>query len=159
MRFRLWKGIRSLALAGAKSSGSSSVPVRHSRIGRKGAVLVEFGIVLPVFILLILGIIEFGRAYMVLHLLTDAARKACRSAAVKGSSTSTITASTTSLLTSESVSGATLTVKVKEVVADASSANSGDEITVIVSVPASSVSFVGTFVSGNLTGQYSMLRE
>jgi Flp pilus assembly protein TadG len=40
--------------------------------------VVEFALVLPVFILLVFGAIEFGRAYYDLHLLTNAAREGAR---------------------------------------------------------------------------------
>ena len=123
----------------------------------------EFSIVIPVFILMILGIMEFGRGFMVIHLLTDAARKGCRSAAVLGSSTATITSTINDILTSGSIPGSatTITVKVNTVIADASSAKSGDRIQVIVSVPASQVNFVSalSYLTGNLSGQYTMNRE
>lgn len=40
--------------------------------------MVEFALVLPVFLLLVFGAIEFGRAYYDLHLLTNAAREGAR---------------------------------------------------------------------------------
>jgi Flp pilus assembly protein TadG len=45
---------------------------------RKGQAVVEFALVLPVFLLLVFGAIEFGRAYYDLHLLTNAAREGAR---------------------------------------------------------------------------------
>ena len=46
--------------------------------GRSGQAVVEFALVLPVFVLLVFGAIEFGRAYYDLHLLTNAAREGAR---------------------------------------------------------------------------------
>ncbi len=46
--------------------------------GRSGQAVVEFALVLPVFVLLVFGAIEFGRAYYSLHLLTNAAREGAR---------------------------------------------------------------------------------
>lgn len=46
--------------------------------------------VLPVFFLVILGIAEFGRAFMVEHLLADAARMGARMSVVEGSSNSKV---------------------------------------------------------------------
>jgi Flp pilus assembly protein TadG len=40
--------------------------------------VVEFALVLPVFVLLVFGALEFGRAYYDLHLLTNAAREGAR---------------------------------------------------------------------------------
>lgn len=48
----------------------------------RGAVAVEFAIVLPVFLLLVLGIVEFGRAFNIQVSLSEAAREAARYAAV-----------------------------------------------------------------------------
>jgi len=52
--------------------------------GRKerGAVAVEMAIVLPLLLLILLGIIEFGRAYNVQVSLTQAAREGARYAAI-----------------------------------------------------------------------------
>ena len=45
---------------------------------RRGQAIVEFALVLPVFLLLLLAAVEFGRAYLDLHLLTSAAREGAR---------------------------------------------------------------------------------
>lgn len=50
--------------------------------GRKGQAVVEFALILPVFLLLVFGAIEFGRAYYVRHLLTNAAREGSREASL-----------------------------------------------------------------------------
>ncbi len=44
----------------------------------RGQALVEFALVLPVFVLLVFGALEFGRAYYDMHLLTSAAREGAR---------------------------------------------------------------------------------
>ena len=50
-----------------------------------GQAVVEFALVLPLFLLLILAAIEFGRAYFTLHVLNNAARDGCRIAILPGS--------------------------------------------------------------------------
>lgn len=50
---------------------------------RRGAADVELAIVLPVFVLLVIGAIDVGRATMVRHKLVEAARAACRLYAVE----------------------------------------------------------------------------
>ncbi len=52
------------------------------RVARNGAALVEFTVILPVLVLLLLGAIDVGRAIMVQHKLTEAARAGCRIYAV-----------------------------------------------------------------------------
>lgn len=48
----------------------------------RGAVAVEFAIILPVFLLVVLGIVEFGRAFNIQVSLSEAARESARYAAV-----------------------------------------------------------------------------
>jgi Flp pilus assembly protein TadG len=57
---------------------------RHARRWRcdGGQALVEFALVVPVLLLLILGLVEFARAWNTQQVLTDAAREALRSAVV-----------------------------------------------------------------------------
>src|SRR5947209_283568 len=55
---------------------------------RWGAAAVEFAIVAPLLVSLVLGLIEFGRVLMVEQILTNAAREGCRTAVLDGSTTS-----------------------------------------------------------------------
>jgi Flp pilus assembly protein TadG len=50
------------------------------RRGERGQALVEFALILPVLLLLVLGIIEFGRAWNLSQIITDAAREGARQA-------------------------------------------------------------------------------
>jgi Flp pilus assembly protein TadG len=49
---------------------------------RRGQALVEFAIVIPVLLLLLLGVVDFARAWNVYEVLTDAAREGAREAVV-----------------------------------------------------------------------------
>jgi Flp pilus assembly protein TadG len=53
----------------------------------RGAVAVEFALLAPVLIMILLGIMEFGRAYNVQVTLTSAAREGVRSMAINNSQT------------------------------------------------------------------------
>ena len=106
------------------------------RRARRGAAAVEFAFAAPILFLFVFAIFEFGRAFMVIDLLADAARVGCREGAVLGKSTSGITSDVQSQLQGEGITGATVTVEVNGVVADSSTAKSGDAISVSVSVPA-----------------------
>jgi Flp pilus assembly protein TadG len=122
---------------------------------------VEFAIVAPVMFLVIFGIIEFGRALMVTHLLTNAARQGCRAGIIEGTSTSQITTIVNNTLKSQGISSDVVNIQVNDGSADASTAKAGDEITVIVTVPFSKVTWLPwvQYVTGNLTGQYTLRRE
>jgi Flp pilus assembly protein TadG len=133
-----------------------------SRSGkRRGAAVVELAFVAPVLFVFILGLVEVGRGLMVVHLLNNAAQAGCRTGIIEGKSTDDITAAVTSALAANGVSGDSVSVQVNDGSANASTAAAGDEITVTVSVPVGSVSWVpgAKFLSGSLQGQYTMRRE
>lgn len=52
---------------------------------RRGATLVEFAVVLPLLLAILMGIVEFGWVFMVRQTLTNAAREGCRTAVLKAS--------------------------------------------------------------------------
>jgi Flp pilus assembly protein TadG len=54
-----------------------SITARGMR-GERGGVAVEFAIILPVLMLLIFGIIDFGHAWYMRHLMSDASREGAR---------------------------------------------------------------------------------
>jgi TadE-like protein len=51
---------------------------RREKGGRRGQTLVEFALVLPVFILLLVGIFDFGRAIYAYNTISNASREAVR---------------------------------------------------------------------------------
>jgi Flp pilus assembly protein TadG len=57
-------------------------PNRKAWGNNKGQSLVEFALVVPLLLLLVIGIAEFGRAWMTKNILTGAAREAVRLLAV-----------------------------------------------------------------------------
>ncbi|NKX52544.1 pilus assembly protein, partial [Arthrobacter deserti] len=54
----------------------------HRPNAERGAVAVEFALILPILVALLLGIMEFGRAYYTQITLANAAREAARTMAV-----------------------------------------------------------------------------
>ncbi|MCZ9884241.1 TadE/TadG family type IV pilus assembly protein [Arthrobacter sp. B2a2-09] len=63
-----------------------------ARASERGAVAVEFAILAPVLIMLLLGIMEFGRAYNVQVSLSNAAREGVRVMAISNDQTAAKTA-------------------------------------------------------------------
>ncbi len=57
---------------------SRRVRGRRLKGNRRGSVAVEFGIIAPIFFLLVFGIIDFGRAFYTVHDLAAAAREGAR---------------------------------------------------------------------------------
>jgi Flp pilus assembly protein TadG len=140
-----------------------SKPQVRSWAGRIGATSVEFALVGGIFFMIVMGIVEIGRAFMVKHLLTNAAREGCRQGVLSGRSTAQITGVVNTTLTAQGISGDAASVQVNDGSADASTANSGDEITVKVSVPVSKITWIpGTnYLQPNttLSSQYTLRRE
>jgi Flp pilus assembly protein TadG len=137
---------------------------RLSRLSRRGASTVEFAFVAPVFFLIVLGLIEIGRACMVTELLTEAARRGCRTGVIEGTSYSSIQSAATNFLTSVGISGESANVYVNDTLASSGSGVSSQpaytEITVMVTVPASAAAWTPVwYVTGTLSGQYTMRRE
>ncbi|MEH6623317.1 MAG: TadE family protein [Dietzia maris] len=62
----------------------------------RGAAAVEFALLLPILLLLVLGILEFGRAYHVQTTLSNAARDGVRVMALQDSVTAAVAAVETS---------------------------------------------------------------
>jgi Flp pilus assembly protein TadG len=57
--------------------------IRKTRKNEMGQSLVEFALVVPLLLLLLIGIAEFGQAWMTRNIMTGAAREAVRMYAVK----------------------------------------------------------------------------
>ena len=60
---------------------------RHRKRSRRGTTIVETALVLPVFLLFVLGIIELGHAQLVKHVLRSACRQAARIGTTEGKTT------------------------------------------------------------------------
>lgn len=140
-------------------------------VRRDGAAMVELAVCLPIFLAVLLGIIEFGRAMSVAQLLNAAAREGCRDAIIEGSNTAGVRAAVLDQvvktvgcpeqnvavdITVTRTSGQQSTQAI-----DVSAAESRDLITVKVSVPYSAISYsLSKFLTGKtLRGACAMRRE
>jgi Flp pilus assembly protein TadG len=56
--------------------------VRRFRQDRRGQALVEFALVMPILLILIMAVIDFGRAWNLHQTITDAAREGARQAVI-----------------------------------------------------------------------------
>jgi Flp pilus assembly protein TadG len=133
-------------------------PCRSYRRNRRAAAAVEFAVVAPVFFLLVLGMIEYGRMVMVQQVITNASREGARQAVLDGATTAEVTTIVNDYLTSGSIAGATVTVTPNP----PTDAEFGDPVTVTVSVPFSEVSWLPSpmYLGGKtLTATTVMRRE
>jgi Flp pilus assembly protein TadG len=111
--------------------------VRVAGLSRRAASAVEFAVLAPFLFTLAMGAFEMGRCVMVRQMLTDAARKACRTGIIPGKANSDITADVNDILTDNNIptADATITILVNGNSVDVSTATTGDQISVKVAVP------------------------
>jgi hypothetical protein len=64
------------------SASKTGVVMKGNATHRRGQGLVEFALVVPLFLVLLFGMVEFGRAWMTKNIITGAAREAVRVYAV-----------------------------------------------------------------------------
>lgn len=121
--------------------------LRSTRSPRTGSTTVEFALVLPVLMVLLFGIVEFGLIFKDVLAINQAAREGARAAAV-GSTTSTITARVTASATTLKTANITTTSTYRTLTngtwsswttlsdsADANAAPSGAQVKVAISYP------------------------
>lgn len=131
---------------------------RLCRRNRKGAAAVEFAVVAPLFFLMVLGMIEFGRMIMVQQVITNASREGARMAVLDGATTAGVRTAVQNYLQGASVRGASVTVNPDP----PTSAGYGAPVTVTVSVNFNQVSWLPSpmFLGGQaLTATTAMRRE
>jgi Flp pilus assembly protein TadG len=73
----------------------------------QGQNLVEFALVVPILLVLVIGLAELGRAWMTRNVLTGAAREAVRIGAVQGNQGAAL-ARANAILSSAGIAGATV---------------------------------------------------
>lgn len=125
---RLWRGSRLGKLGGFQPAE------------RAGVAVVEFAVIAPLFFLLILGMIEFGRMVMVQQVITNASREGARTAIVQGATNTDVVGVVQNYLAAGGVRGATVSVSPDPI----DLAGYGDPVTVTVSVPFRQVSWLPT---------------
>lgn len=111
---------------------------RSCRRQRRGTAVVEFALVAPLFFLLVMGMIEYGRMVMVQQILTNASREGARRAVLDGITTSNVQTSVNTYLSGAKITGATVTVTSNAAVAP----DTANSMTVVVSIPFSQVSWL-----------------
>jgi Flp pilus assembly protein TadG len=128
---------------------------RICRKYRRGAAVVEFAFVAPLFVMLVFGMIEFGRLVMVQQMLTNASREGARLGVLSDTTDTEVKSKVVSYLSSSSITIATSDVSV-------SYPDSGEAVAVTVSVPFNQVSWLPSpmFLSGyTLSAGSTMRRE
>jgi Flp pilus assembly protein TadG len=131
---------------------------------RRGTAAVEMAMVLPVFVIAMLGIIELGRAIMVSQLLENASREGARMAILDNTTNAQVTtAAQTFMQNAANIAPSKVTVTINVAGSNGaalSTANPGDLITVTVSTAFSSVSWLPPkYLSGATLSAIAAMRH
>lgn len=115
-------------------------PARRDRARKsRGATVVEFAIIAPLFFLLVFGMIEFGRMIMVHQLLIGASREGARRAVVDGATVTTVENTVRGYLTATSIDGQEALITVSP---DPATATTGVEVKVETAIAFDKVSWL-----------------
>lgn len=141
-------------------------PNRHQttslrcRKTRLGAATVEFAVIAPLFVLLLFGMIEFGRLVMVQQVITNASREGARRAVVEQATTADVTSAVQTYLNNGGIKASAATVTVDP--NPPTLVGLGEPVTVKVQLPFTAVSWLPSpmFLGAtNLNATTTMRRE
>ncbi len=125
---------------------------------RRGVAAVEFAIVAPLFFLIVLGILEFGRMVMVQQVITNAAREGARIAVLDSATAGRVTTRVNDYMSAAGLDNAIVEITPSQ----PASAEYDEPVSVRVRIPFSAVSVLSKpFLAGSteLTAQSVMRRE
>ena len=112
---------------------------QSSRKKRRGAAVVEFAVVAPIFLLFVFGLIEYGRMVMVQQVLTNASREGARVAVLEGSTDADVVTAVVSYCAASRI---TITEDDVSIPQDPATAGNGDPVAVTVGVAFRDVSWL-----------------
>jgi len=118
---------------------------------------VEFAVVAPIFLLLVFGMIEYGRMVMVQQVITNASREGARKGVLDGTTNADVVAVVNGYLTAGSISGANVTVTPT----NPRDAAFGDRVTVSVDIGFSQVSWLPSpmYLGGRTLSATTVMRR
>lgn len=155
----------SIALAAGRPSR-----LAKPRTKRRGAAAVEFAVIAPLMFMLVLGLLEMGRAVMVSNLVINASREGARKACLSTMTVSEVDTWVKQYLQQSGVPSTAVTVSITNqsttgggysTTSSLSGVSSGMGVEVTVSVPFSAVSWLpnNRYVSQDITGSTIMRKE
>jgi Flp pilus assembly protein TadG len=116
----------------AGKSAVAKVPVPIFSRRRRGASMLELVVTLPMFLTMTVGIIEFGRGFMVQQMVTNAAREGARHGILPGAKNSDVEAKVKEYLATGSIDPAVVQVTVTP--ANLQAAKTGAQVKVVIRI-------------------------
>jgi Flp pilus assembly protein TadG len=131
-----------------------TAPWRKAQVrSRRGAAVAEFAVIAPIFVALLIGSFEMSRGLWAKEILSDSARRACRTGVQPGTSNATIISDVNNTLTDNKIDAtkATITILVNDQAVDASTAMQNDKVSVKVAIPVSATRLAAAMFLTNTT--------
>lgn len=117
---------------------------RYGNVSERGAAAVELAVTLPILMMFIFGVVEFGRVFSVMHVMNTAAREGARIAVLPGSDNAKVEDRINQIL-----NGSGLTADAMEFSpANIAAANRNEPVMVRVAINFDSVALFGSFMKG-----------
>jgi len=98
----------------------------------RGQSVIEFALVLPLLLLVLFGITEFGRAWMAVSVLTSAAREGCRLAVVTAPDVPRVTSRVTEVCSAAGITATSPFCRLSSITVTPPAANDPDRRTTVV---------------------------
>lgn len=144
--------------------------ISRRRNERRGAAMVEFAVVAPLMFLLVLGMLELGRAVMVSNLMINSSREGARKACLTTMTVAEVETWTKQYLEQMGIPSNAVTVTIQNqnasggaytTTTNLSSVSAGMGVQVTVSVPFSAVSWLphNSYVTRTISGSTIMRKE
>jgi Flp pilus assembly protein TadG len=130
------------------------------RRGRRGLALVEAALFLPLLIVLLFGLIEYGWMFLKAQQIANASRNGARAGVLVGATNSEVSSAVTQVMTAANLDDSGYTLSTSP--GDVSTAAAGSVVTVSVVVPYPNIALTNIPlipVPENLTGSTSMVKE
>jgi Flp pilus assembly protein TadG len=134
--------------------------LRLGRGRRRGAALVESAIVMPLVILMVFGVIEYGWMFLKSQQISNACRTGARAGARYGATAGTVTSAVSTSMTNDGFTSGQYSVTLTP--SDPTSLSPGQSLTVQITVPYSNIAAINIALiptPTNLRASVVMARE
>ncbi len=122
----------------------TSLPVPKRFHSKRGSAAVEFAVILPIFLTMLFGMVEFGRVLSVQHVVNSAAREGARVASLPGTDNAIVTAAVQTELNNTGIPLDAITF----IPPDVAQVSPNEPVTVTVQVNYSSIGWIQGFFPG-----------
>jgi Flp pilus assembly protein TadG len=137
----------------------NNLRLKKSIHSKRGSAIIEFAVILPIFMTMLFGMVEFGRVLSVQHIVNSAAREGARVASLPGTDNVAVTTAVQAELTNAGLPLDSITFDPPDI----TQADPNDSVTVSVVINYESVGWIQGYFPGlngsSLQGTVVMRKE